>query len=571
MYLTLSRNELEKKRVSQLDVILVSGDAYIDSPYCGVAVIGRILQNAGFSVGLIPQPDVKSSLDISALGEPRLFWGVSGGCVDSEVANYTALGKPRRTCDFTPGGRNVKRPDRALIAYTNLIRRYFKNTVPVVLGGLEASLRRIAHYDQRTDSIRRSVLLDSKADLLVYGMGERAALKIAWALYNGQSLQNIPGTCEMSKKAPKGYYQLSGFSKVKKDPRAFADMFKQFYERAMQDFGPGLIQKYQDRYLLQHPPSAPLNQDDLDRIHELPFMHDAHPDCSAQGEIKALQTIQNSIVTHRGCYGECSFCSIAVHQGRRIISRSRQSILREARNLASRPRFNGIIKDVGGPTANMYASGCKRLSKGEPCANRSCIGYQGVCSKLRFGHKSLMRLLRELAAVPGVQRVYVSSGLRHDLALADENYGLQYLEHLVRYNISGQLKIAPEHSANQVLELMNKPRAEHTVRFVRFFQNICFRVGKRVYLSCYVMAAHPGCTLGHMRQFLQFARSMLHFVPEQVQIFTPLPSTRSTVMYHSGLDPFSGREISREKNLQGKKRQKEILFRKDSKGKQKNS
>ncbi|MGM0425520.1 MAG: YgiQ family radical SAM protein [Thermodesulfobacteriota bacterium] len=566
LFLPCSRIELGKQGISRPDVILVSGDAYIDSPYCGVAVIGRVLQDAGFSVGIIPQPDLQTGRDICAWGEPRLFWGVSGGCVDSEVANYTALGKPRRSCDFTPGCKNTRRPDRALIAYTNLIRRFFKATVPIVLGGLEASLRRIAHYDLRKDNIRRSVLLDSKADLLVYGMGERPALQIARVLDKGRGLQGIPGTCEMGKEVPEGYLRLPAFEEVQNDPGAFAEMFRQFYVRAMQDHGPGLAQAYGNRYLLQHPPAGPMTRSELDHIQELPFMHDAHPDCKAKGEIKALQTIQDSIVTHRGCYGECSFCSIAVHQGRRIISRSRQSILREAERMASSPGFKGVLKDVGGPTANMYASGCKRLNRGEPCLDRSCIGYQGICPELKPGHKAQMRLLQDLEALPGVKRVQVASGVRHDLVLADRSFGRQYLEQLLKRHVSGQLKIAPEHSKEQVLELMNKPAAEQAAQFVRLFEQVCASVGKRLYLSCYVIAAHPGCKLEDMRQFLEFAKSRLHFVPQQVQIFTPLPCTRSTVMYHSGLDPVSGREVSSERGLQGKKQQKEVLFDKASRG-----
>jgi uncharacterized radical SAM protein YgiQ len=295
-------------------------------------------------------------------------------------------------------------------------------------------------------------------------------------------------------------------------------------------------------------------------------MHDAHPDFKAKGEIKALQTIQNSILTHRGCYGECSFCSIAVHQGRRIISRSRQSILREAKRMASSPGFKGVLKDVGGPTANMYASGCKRLSRGEPCQKRSCIGYQGVCPELKPGHKAQMRLLQDLEALPGVKRVQVASGVRHDLILADKSFGRQYLEQLLKRHVSGQLKIAPEHSQEHVLELMNKPPAEQAAQFVRQFEEVRSKLNKNLHLSCYVVAAHPGCSLEDMQSFLRFARSKLHFVPEQVQIFTPLPSTRSTAIYYSGLDPESGRQVSSEKSLQGKKRQKEILFGKTFRG-----
>ncbi len=561
MHLPCTRAELQQRGVHRPDIILVSGDAHIDSPYCGVAVVGRVLEDAGFIVAVLPQPDTQSSQDICSLGEPRLFWGISAGCVDSEVANYTALGKPRRTCDFTPGGKNIKRPDRACIVYSNLIRRYFKNTVPLVLGGLEASLRRIAHYDFRSNRIRRSLLLDAKADLLVYGMGEKSVLEIARRLNTGYSLQAVPGTCEVSKQRPESYFELPALEQVQEDSKSYARMFRQFYQRAVQEFGPGLVQRHQDRYLVHHPPASLMSRSELDYIHELFLGHDAHPVCKSQGRIKALETIQDSIITHRGCYGECSFCSIALHQGRKIISRSRESILREARRLVARPGFKGTLQDVGGPTANMYGSGCKRLARGEPCLDRACIGYQGVCKQLKPGHKAGIRLLRELQALPGVHKVIVASGLRHDLVLADKRYGLDYLRQLAGKHVSGQLKIAPEHSVDHILQLMNKPPAGQTAEFARIWNRMAGSgPQKKLFLSCYVIAAHPGCSEQDMRHFLDFARSRLHFIPQQVQIFTPLPCTRSTVMYHSGLDPFSGREVRSEKSQKGKEQQKNILL-----------
>ena len=560
MYLPLTPRELARKGTSRPDVILVSGDTYIDSPYCGVAVIGRVLEDAGYSVALVPQPDTESSRDIAAFGEPRLFWGVSGGCVDSEVANYTALGKPRRQCDFTPGGKNSRRPDRACIAYTNLIRRHFKNTAPIVLGGLEASLRRIAHYDFRSGRVRRSLLPDAKADILVYGMGESAALAIAGRLERGEGIDDIPGTCVMADSPPKGYSRLPAFEEVRDDGQAFARMYRSFYSLASDPASPGLVQAHGAKYLVQHPPQPIMSRQELDRIHELPFHNDAHPACRKQGEIRALDTIRDSLITHRGCYGECSFCAIALHQGRTVISRSRESILREAARLADRKGFSGTIKDAGGPTANMYASGCSRLRRGRPCADRHCIGYDGVCSRLEPGHAEQMRLLRELEAVPGVERVVVSSGVRHDLLLADREHGLAYLERLAERHVSGQLKIAPEHSVDSVLELMNKPPRSTISRFLDLFRRTMKKKGLALHLSCYVIAAHPGCRRKDMKRFLDFARTELRFVPRQVQIFVPLPSTRSTAMYHCGLDPFSGREVFSEGSVAGKSKQKQVLL-----------
>ncbi len=559
-FLSMTRSELDSRGISRPDVILVSGDTYIDSAYSGVAMIGRLLESAGYSVGVIAQPDMSGPGDITALGEPRLFWGVSAGCVDSEVANYTALGKPRRSCDFTPGRVNNRRPDRACIVYTNLIRRYFKNTVPVVLGGIEASLRRVAHYDQRTDKIRRSILLDSKADILVYGMGEHAALEIAGRISQEKSLDHIPGTCILSRTAPDNYVRLPDFVKAEQDPRAFASMFEKFYKNSLGPLGIGLVQKYDRRYLVHHPPAPLPRRTELDQLYELPFMNDAHPACSSRGEIKALETIRYSITTHRGCYGECSFCSIAVHQGRSVISRSIGSIVREAEKFVQNRDFNGVIRDVGGPTANMYGSGCKKMSRGDPCVHRHCIGFGGVCPELVPGHGSQKRLLSKLLAVSRVKKVNIASGIRFDLVLADTRHGTGYLEQVIRHHIAGQMKIAPEHCADHVLELMNKPRSSRVAEFSRLYRGLAAREGKDVYLSCYVIAAHPGCGTCDMRLFADFARSNLKFSPEQAQIFTPTPSTRSTAMYCSGIDPLSGKTVWSEKSFAGKKQQKDIIL-----------
>ncbi|UCZ56596.1 YgiQ family radical SAM protein [Desulfurispirillum indicum] len=558
-FLPMTPRELRQRGVDRPDVILVSGDAYIDSPYCGIAVIGRVLESAGYCVAVIAQPSLDTPDDITALGEPRLFWGISAGCVDSAVANRTALGKPRKSCDFTPGTVNNRRPDRATIMYCNLVRRYFKNTVPLVIGGIEASLRRIAHYDLQSSAIRRSILLDAKADILVYGMGEHAVLQIAHSLREQRDIKSISGTCVLAAEAPAGYRELASYEAVQSDADAFGEMFATFHKTALHQGAPGFFQQHGARFLIHHPPAPMLSSAELDRVHGLPFQHDAHPKCRADGEIRALATIRNSVTTHRGCYGDCSFCAITVHQGRSIISRSMESILSEVKHMASQKGFSGIIRDLGGPTANMYASGCELLSRGTPCQHRHCIGYEGICPKLVHGHGEQVELLARLRALPGVKRIFIASGIRYDLILADGKHGRAYLRQMVAHHVSGQLKIAPEHCADAVLRLMNKPSAAVTARFASLYREMAAAENQHIHLSCYVIAAHPGSTKQHMEEFVRFARSNLQFMPEQVQIFTPTPSTVSTAMYHCGRHPLSGEVVWSEKSSVGKQAQKDTL------------
>ncbi|MBB5021173.1 YgiQ family radical SAM protein [Desulfurispira natronophila] len=555
MYIPTSQAELRHRGVTRPDVILISGDTYIDSPCSGIAIIGRVLEAAGFSVAIIAQPRTDRSDDITLFGEPRLCWGVTAGCVDSSVANYTALGKPRRSCDFTPGNRNDRRPHRATIAYTNLIRRYFKSTVPIVLGGIEASLRRIAHYDYISGAVRRSVLLDAKADILVYGMGERAILNIVQRLEQGEPLGVIPGTCTLDSYPKQEYVDLPPYEEVAKNREAFGQMFSLFSRHNRSHCEPGLNQRHGHRYLLHHPPAVPLDSTELDHIYELPYMHNVPPAIRQQGEVRALHTIRHSITTHRGCYGQCSFCAIALHQGRCVVSRSSRSIVREAQRLTQLEGFRGTLPDLGGPTANMYGSGCQQMQQGDPCAHRYCIGYDGVCPQLKHGHRSQMQLLQALEAVDGIKSIRIASGIRFDLILADVKNGRAYLEQLVDHHLGGQMKIAPEHSENDVLQFMNKPRAEVLQKFVRLLRS----VRPQAYLSCYVIAAHPGCTKKHMENFARFARRELKFVPEQVQVFTPTPSTLSTTMFHSELDPGSGNTLFCEKGGQGRQAQREAV------------
>lgn len=558
MFLPTTRQEMEERGWERLDIVLVTGDTYIDSPFIGSAVIGNLLARAGYRVGVIAQPDLADGRDIARLGEPRLFWGISAGSVDSMVANYTALKKRRRSDDFTPGGENTRRPDRATIAYANLIRRHFKHTRPLVLGGIEASLRRIAHYDYWEDTVRRSLLFDAKADFLVYGMGEKAVLDISRKLDRGEDPRDIRGICYSAKEPPEGYLMLPSYEEAKADKEQFTEMFRIFYRNCDPLTAQGLCQKQDTRYLVQNPPAPCLTEEELDAIHELPFGRGVHPYYKKQGTVRALDTITFSLTTHRGCYGECNFCAIAVHQGRTVTSRSTSSIVNEAEALARMPGFKGNIADVGGPTANMYGIECgKKLRKGS-CPDKRCL-YPAPCKQMKVDHRRQRELLRAVRNVQGVKRVFIASGIRYDMILADTACGADYLQDLVGHHISGQLKVAPEHTEDAVLKRMGKPGKQSLLAFKKAFDEANRTTGKRQFLTYYFIAAHPGCDMEDMEKLRAFTARELKITPEQVQIFTPLPSTWSTVMYYTGKDPFTGEELFVEKNMKKKERQKERI------------
>jgi len=558
MFLPTTPEEVAARGWDQLDVILVTGDAYIDSPFIGVSMVGHVLADVGYRVGIIAQPDIHTPRDITRLGEPALFWGVSGGSIDSMVANYTALGKPRRSDDYTPGGRNDRRPDRAVIVYTNLIKRYVKKTVPIVLGGVEASLRRVAHYDAWDDAVRRSVLLDAKADYLIYGMAEKSVLAFADALRFGDDPRHLRGLCYVDETPQKGYLELPAYQEVAASDDAFIDMFHTFYRNNDPRSAQGLTQRYANRHLIHNPPAPYLTQKELDRVYALDFERDAHPYHKKQGAIKALQTITFAVSTHRGCYGECSFCAIGVHEGRTVRWRSPDSIEAEVRALTHHPDFTGIIQDVSAPTVNMYGFECPRKLRQGACPDRRCL-YPDVCPTLPVDHSQQLKLLRRLRNVPGVKKVFVSSGLRYDLLLEDEVHGDDYLQEVVAHHVSGQMKVAPEHTEEHVLEAMGKPGPETLLAFRERFFEATEEAGLPQFLTYYVIAAHPGCTAGDMRRMRAFAADELGVVPEQVQIFTPTPSTYATLMYHTEVDPFTGDPIFVEKAFKGKRRQKRIL------------
>lgn len=567
LFLPTLPEELKERGWEELDVILVTGDSYIDSPFIGVAVIGRVLEQAGYKVGIIAQPDINSPDDICRLGEPRLFWGVTGGSVDSMVANYTAMKKRRKSDDYTPGGLNNCRPDRAVISYTNLIRRFFKNTCPIVLGGIESSLRRIAHYDYWSNSIRRSILFDAKADYLLYGMAEQSVLDLATVLDSGGDTRIVNGLCSITKEAPEnGAIILPSYEEVVEDKHAFIKMFHTFYANNDPITAQRLAQKHGDRYLIQNPPAAYPNQQQMDSIAGLPYQRAQHPFYEKKGPVRALETIRFSIITHRGCYGECNFCAIAVHEGRTVRSRSAESIRLEAEKMTQHPDFKGIIQDVGGPTANMYGFECQKKIRKGVCPEKRCL-FPASCAVLKPNHRPQINLLRSIRAIPGIKKVFVASGIRYDLVMEDEEYGMLYLKEIVEHHVSGQMKVAPEHSEDHILSRMGKPGRQSLMKFKQAFDTLTAKAGKKQYLTYYLIAAHPGCTEGDMRQLKRFANRELHIHPEQVQIFTPTPSTYSSLMYYTGIDPFSMEPIFVETELSRKEYQKNIVVETTATGK----
>lgn len=566
MFLPTTREELNRLGWDQLDIILVTGDSYIDSPFMGVAVIGKVLSHAGYRVGVIAQPDIRSDIDIRRLGEPRLFWGVSAGSVDSMIANYTSLKRRRKTDDYTPGGINKRRPDRAAIVYTNLIKRYFKNTRPIVLGGIEASLRRIAHYDFWSDRVRSSILFDAKADYLLYGMAEKVVIQLADTLKHGADVRDVRGLCYVANEGDdlqKGadYLELPPYETVKSDNQALIDMFHTFYRNNDPLTAKGLRQKHGTRYLVHNPPGMHLTQEELDAVYALDFERAQHPYYERQGKVRALETIKFSISTHRGCYGECNFCAITVHEGRTIQWRSPESILTEARHITNYPDFKGYIVDVGGPTANMYGFECEEKILQGTCRDRRCL-YPQVCPSMKADHRLQVELLRNMRGIKGVKKIFVASGIRYDLLLSDRKYGERYLQEVVEHHVSGQMKVAPEHTEDGVLNRMGKPGTALLLRFKELFDQMTRSAGKQQFLTYYLIAAHPGCTDDDMKKLKQFTSEKLKINPEQVQIFCPAPSTYSGLMYYTETDPFTGKPIFVEKDPQNKDRQKSIVVKK---------
>ena len=560
MFLPTTMEEVKKLGWNYLDIILISGDTYIDSSYNGTALIGKWLYKHGFKVGIIAQPDINSDIDIKRLGEPKLYWAVSAGCVDSMVANYTATKKKRRSDDFTPGGENTRRPDRASIAYTNLIKRHFKNSeVPIVLGGIEASLRRITHYDYWSNNLRRPLIFDAKADILSYGMGEKSMLELARAIRDKKDWRDIRGLSYISKEIKEGYLELSSYENCVRDKKEFIKAFETFYHNCDSILSKGLYQKCGDRYLIQNPPSENFSSRELDAIYSMDFERDVHPYYKKMGEVRALDTIKTSVTTHRGCYGECNFCAIAIHQGRTVISRTEDSIVDEIKEITKMKKFKGNIADVGGPTANMYQVECKKKLKFGACQDRRCL-YPQKCPALKIDHSKQIDLLKRLKGIDKIKKIFIASGIRYDMILDDKKCGQMYMEEIIKDHVSGQMKIAPEHTEDKVLSLMGKQGKAPLKEFKEKFYEINKKLGKKQFLTYYLIAAHPGCNEKDMLDLKRFASAELRVNPEQVQIFTPTPSTYSTLMYYTEMDPFTGKKLFVEKDNGKKQKQKDILI-----------
>ena len=556
-FLPVTRAEMEERGIWQPDVVYISGDAYVDHPSFGAAIITRLLESRGYSVGIISQPDWRKKESISVFGEPRLAFLVSAGNMDSMVNHYTVAKKHRRQDSYSPGGQMGLRPDRAVTVYGNLIRQTYKDT-PVILGGIEASLRRLAHYDYWSDSMKRSVLMDSGADLISYGMGEHSILEIAEALDKGipvSSITFVPGTVYKAKKAPEGIL-LPSFEALSAKKEAYAGSFRIQYENTDPFTGKVMAESYGTKgFVVQNPPAKPLTQKEMDEVYELPYMGTYHPMYEKQGKIPAIEEIQFSITSNRGCFGGCNFCALAFHQGRIVQTRSHGSILREAESYREKPDFKGYIHDVGGPTADFRHPSCKKQMTKGICTNRQCL-FPKPCKNLEADHRDYLELLRKLRHLPGIKKVFIRSGIRFDYVNADPSP--EFLNELAAYHVSGQLRVAPEHVSDQVLYYMGKPEHKVYEEFLKKFQRANEKSGKRQFVVPYLMSSHPGCTIKEAVKLAEYVRDM-GFMPEQVQDFYPTPSTMSTCMYYTGLDPRTGEKVYVPKSAREKAMQRALL------------
>jgi uncharacterized radical SAM protein YgiQ len=539
----MSKAEMDTRGWKELDFLFITGDAYVDHPSFGVAIISRVLENAGFRVGIVAQPDWHSTDDFLALGRPRLAALVTGGNLDSMVSNYTAAKRPRREDEYSPGGIGGKRPDRASVVYSNRVREAFPG-IPIILGGIEASLRRFAHYDWWQDKVRRSILLDAKADVLVFGMGELQIVELANLLDKHPDdwrdhLPEVRGICYASSTLDEGVKAMPSYEDVVADKKVYAEAYLAQHLEEDPINGRGLAQDHGGRYVVQNRPARPLTTPELDSVYALPYTRRYHPRYEEAGGVPALIEVEFSIVSHRGCYGACSFCAIAAHQGRVIQHRSLQSILAEARLLTALPNFKGYIHDLGGPTADFYEPACEKQEKMGACRGKQCLSPE-ACKNLRVDHTEYLNALRTVRNLPGVKKVFVRSGLRYDYLLLDEND--TFLRELCKYHISGQLKVAPEHVSRSVTRLMGKPSGDVYTRFADKYARINRELGKKQYLVPYFMSSHPGATINDAVELAEFIHGM-GFRPEQVQDFMPTPGSLSTCMYYTGINPLTGEQV----------------------------
>ncbi|WP_129596509.1 YgiQ family radical SAM protein [Anaerophilus nitritogenes] len=558
-FLPICKEDMQKRGWEQLDFIIITGDAYVDHPSFGTAVISRVLEDAGYKVGIIAQPDWRSTSDFKKLGRPRLAFLINAGNLDSMVNHYTVSKKRRDKDLYSPGGKMGLRPDRASIVYTNMVKQAYKK-VPIILGGLEASLRRFAHYDYWSDKVRRSLLFDSEADLLIFGMGERQVIEIADLLNNGldiKYIRHIQGTCYTVENLEEvyDYIEVPSYEEVSTDKKAYAKAFKIQYEGQDSIRGEVLIQKHKDVYIVQNPPVLPLSQVELDRVYSLSYMRNYHPVYEKMGGVPSIQEVKHSIISERGCFGGCSFCALTFHQGRVIQSRSQESIIEEAQKIVGDKDFKGYIHDVGGPTANFRHVACEKQKKHGTCKNKQCL-YPNPCKNLYVDHEEYLDLLKKIRSIEGVKKVFVRSGLRYDYIMADKKD--EFLQELCKHHVSGQLKVAPEHISPKVLDLMGKPRREVYDKFVDKYYKINEKIGKKQFLVPYLMSSHPGSDLEAAIEMAEYLRD-IHYRPEQVQDFYPTPGTLSTCMFYTGFDPRTMKEVYVPKSREEKAMQRALL------------
>ena len=572
-FLPVSRQDMIKQGIEELDFVYVIGDAYVDHPSFGHAIISRVLEARGYHVGIISQPDWRDENSIAILGRPRLAFLISGGNMDSMVNHYYVSGKRRSADAYTPGGVCGNRPDHAVVVYGNLIRRKFKD-IPVIIGGIEASLRRLAHYDYWNNALKRSVLLDSQADLISYGMGERSIVEIAEALESGIDIKDIcfiPGTVYKTKDisgitgAAQDEYNaviLPSYKEMVHTPEKYAQSFGIQYQNTDPFTGRTLVEEYpQGVYVVQNPPQKPLSTVEMDDIYALPYERSYHPSYEEKGGVPALTEVKFSLISNRGCFGGCSFCALNFHQGRIVQVRSHESILREAENMTKDPDFKGYIHDVGGPTANFRHPSCEKQLKCGVCKDRQCL-FPNPCPNLEADHQDYRLLLQKLRALPGVKKVFIRSGIRFDYLLADKDDS--FFRELVEHHISGQLKVAPEHISEPVLKRMGKPERSVYDRFVKKYEKLNKQLGKNQFLVPYLMSSHPGSTLKEAVELAEYLRD-LGYMPEQVQDFYPTPSTLSTVMYYTGIDPITGDKVYVCRNPHEKNMQRALIQYKNTK------
>ena len=558
-FLPVSREDMLERGIEQLDFILITGDSYVDHPSFGIAIISRVLEAEGFSVGIIAQPDWRTNKDFEKLGRPRLAFLVSSGNIDSMVAHYTAAKKKRSDDAYTAGGKAGKRPDRAVIVYCKKIREIYGD-IPISIGGLEASLRRFAHYDYWDDAVRPSILVDSGADILLYGMSEHQITELAHRLNAGEdirSITDIRGTCYLTepKNTPLGAAECPSFAQVCENKEAYARACKIQYDQQDEVYGKTVIQRHGDKMLVQNPPAKSLTTEELDRVYSLPYARTYHPMYEKDGGVPGIEEVEFSITHNRGCFGNCNFCSIALHQGRKISCRSEESILEEAKLLTALPNFKGYIHDVGGPTANFRMPSCKKQLEQGLCKGKKCLAPT-PCPNLDVDHSQYLDILRKIRKIKGIKKVFIRSGIRYDYLIEDKNE--EFMRELIEHHVSGQLKVAPEHCSAVVLDMMGKPHIEAYKKFSEKFYRMTKSVRKEQYLVPYLMSSHPGSTLKEAVELALFLKEN-NIRPEQVQDFYPTPGTISTCMFYTGLDPYTMKPVYVPRSAEEKAMQRALL------------